>query len=209
VTPYEALQATLVPAITYVWRLQVRGAEHVPAAGPGIVVANHESMTDPFFLGSAVPRQLHFLAKEELWRHAPVGAVLDALGAIRVGRGRGDHGALAAAEEHLAAGELVVLFPQGTTIPRGERPWLRGAARLALRTGAPILPVALVHTEKVLRPVRPRVGLPSVIVLVGEPIGVAPGAATIRAARELTAAARAAVEDLRATFDPPAHVRLD
>ncbi|HJU47469.1 MAG TPA: hypothetical protein VJ689_05005, partial [Gaiellaceae bacterium] len=69
--------------------------------------------------------------------------------------------------------------------------------------------VALVHTEKVLRPVRPRVGLPSVIVLVGEPIGVAPGAATIRAARELTAAARAAVEDLRATFDPPAHVRLD
>jgi 1-acyl-sn-glycerol-3-phosphate acyltransferase len=192
-----------------VWRLQVRGVERVPAGGPGIVVANHESMTDPFFLGSAIPRQLHFVAKEELWRFAPVGAVMDALGAIRVGRGRGDHGALAAAEERLAAGELVVLFPQGTTIPRGERPWLRGAARLALRTGAPILPVALVHTEKVLRPVRPRVGLPSVIVLVGEPITVEPGAATIRAARELTAAARAAVEDLRATFDPPAHVRLD
>lgn len=205
---YEALQATLVPAIRAVWRVQVRGREHVPASGPAIVVANHESQTDPFFLGTAVARPLCFVAKEELWRLGPVGRAMDALGAIPLRRGRGDHAALGAAEERLADGALVVLFPQGTTIPRGERPWLRGAARLALRTGVPILPVALVNTERVLRPARPKVGLPTVLVLIGEPIPVEAGEATIRAARELTAEVRAAVEDLRAPFPPPAHVAL-
>lgn len=205
-TAYRALQATLVPAIRAVWRLQVRGGQHVPGEGPAVVVANHESQTDPLFLGAAFTRQLRFVAKDELWSVPILGWTLERLGAIPIGRGRGDHDAMAAARARLAAGELVALFPQGTTIPRPDRAWLRGAARLALATGAPIVPVALVHTERVLRPVRPRVGFPSVVVLVGEPIAVAPGAPTIRAARELTAQARAAVEDLRASFDPPAHV---
>jgi 1-acyl-sn-glycerol-3-phosphate acyltransferase len=208
VTLYEALQATLVPPIRHVWRVQVRGHEHVPDTGPGIVVANHESQTDPFFLGAAFERQLHFVAKEELWALPAVGWILAQLGGIPVGRGRGDREAMGAAEERLRTGELVAMFPQGTTIPRPDRVWLRGAARLALATGAPLIPVALVHTERVLRPVRPKVGLPSVVVLIGEPISVAPGPATISAARRLTADVRAAVEDLRAPFGPPAHVPL-
>ena len=206
---YEALQATLAPALRTVWRVQVRGVEHVPADGPGVVVANHESQTDPFFLGAAFTRPLRFVAKEELWSVPGVGWALEHAGAIPVGRGRGDYGAIDAAAARLAAGELVAMFPQGTTIPRRERPWLRGAARLALTTGAPLLPVALVHTEKVLRPVKVTIGFPSVLVLVGEPIHVETGTTTIRAARELTAQVRAAVEDLRMPFGPPAHVSLD
>jgi 1-acyl-sn-glycerol-3-phosphate acyltransferase len=203
---YQGLQATLAPAIRAVWRMQVRGREHVPAGGPGIVVANHESQTDPFFLGAAFERQLHFVAKEELWAVPGVGRLLERAGGIPIGRGRGDREAMGAAEARLAAGDLLAMFPQGTTIPHPERTWLRGAARLALLTGAPLVPVALVHTEKVLRPVRPKIGFPSVVVLIGEPIRVAPGPATIRAARELTADVRAAVDDLRAPFPPPAHV---
>jgi 1-acyl-sn-glycerol-3-phosphate acyltransferase len=90
-----------------------------------------------------------------------------------------------------------------------ERPWLRGAARLALSVGAPILPVCLVGSERALRPVRVRVGFPSVKVLVGEPIGVEAGPVTIAAAKALTERVRSAVEELRAPYGPPAHARLD
>jgi 1-acyl-sn-glycerol-3-phosphate acyltransferase len=170
-TLYELLQATLAPAIRAVWRVEVRGHEHVPETGPGIVVANHESQADPFFLGAAFHRPLHFVAKEELWGSRALAWGLDRAGGIPIGRGRGDREAMRAAEELLGAGGLLAMFPQGTTLPQPDRPWLRGAARLALQTGAPLLPVALVHTERVLRPVRPRLGLPAVVVLIGAPPG--------------------------------------
>ena len=208
-TLYEGLQVTLAPMLRAVWRMEVRGREHVPSGGAGIVVANHESQTDPFFLGAAVERPLHFVAKEELWAIPAVGWVLDRAGGIPIGRGRGDREAMGAAAARLAGGDLLAMFPQGTTIPRPGRAWLRGAARLALETGVPLVPVALVNTEKVLRPVKPQIGFPSVIVLIGKPIQVEVGAATIRVARELTDEVRAAVEDLRAPFAPPAHVSID
>ena len=105
-------------------------------SGPSIVVANHDSLADPFLLGTALERPLRFLAKEELWANRPVGRVLDSLGGIPVRRGRGDLEALAAAGEALRAGHAVAIFPQGTVLGSDGRPWHRGAARLALATGA-------------------------------------------------------------------------
>lgn len=203
---YRLAQLTVARLARLVWRLQVTGAERMPA-GPVIVVANHESMLDPFFLGAAFRRPLRFVTKGELFVF-PFSWLLERLGGIRLVRGRGDLAALARAEQALRDGDVVMLFPQGTTIPRDERPWLRGAARLARATGAPILPVAIVDSEKALRPARFKVGLPSVKVLVGEPIAVAAGPATIAEAKALTARAREAVEALRAPYPPPAHVRL-
>jgi 1-acyl-sn-glycerol-3-phosphate acyltransferase len=98
----------------------------------------------------------------------------------------------------LEEGAALAVFPQGTVLGHADRPWLRGAARLALTTGAPLLPVCLVDTEKALRPVRVRVGFPSVQVLFGEPIVVEPGPATIAVAKELTERVREAVAGLRA-----------
>ncbi len=204
---YRLARATVGALARLIWRLRVTGAERMPA-GPVIVVANHESLLDPIFLGAAFRRPLRFVTKEELYVR-PVGWLLESLGGIRIERGRGDLAALARAEQALRAGQVVMLFPQGTTVARGERPWLRGAARLALATGAPILPVAIVDSEKALRPVRIRVGLPSVKVLVGEPIAVEPGPSTIAEAKALTSQVRDAVEALRAPYPPPAHVRLD
>lgn len=202
---YRLARATVGALAGLIWRLRVTGAERMPA-GPVVVVANHESLLDPIFLGAAFRRPLRFVTKGELFVR-PVAWLLESLGGIRVERGRGDLAALARAEQALRAGHAVMLFPQGTTMPRGERPWLRGAARLALATGAPILPVAIVDSEKALRPARVRVGLPSVKVLVGEPIAVEPGPATIAQAKALTTRARDAVEALRAPYPPPAHVR--
>ena len=95
------------------------------------MVANHDSLADPFVLGAALDRPLRFLSKQELWSNRLVGGLMDALRAIPVARARGDVGAVAATARALEAGDLVAIFPQGTTIGPADRPWQRGAARLA------------------------------------------------------------------------------
>jgi 1-acyl-sn-glycerol-3-phosphate acyltransferase len=204
---YRVLELTVAPVVRTIWRLDVRGAELVPS-GPLVVVANHESLADPFFLGAGMARQLRFLTKEELFR-GPFARVVRAAGGISVGRGRGDRGAVAAGVRALEQGAAVAVFPQGTVLGRADRPWLRGAARLALMTGAPLLPVCLVNTEKALRPVKVKIGFPSVKVLFGEPIAVEPGPATIAAAKALTEQVRLAVEALQAPFGPPDRSHMD
>jgi 1-acyl-sn-glycerol-3-phosphate acyltransferase len=196
---YGAIRAVVRPVLGLAWRLRVDGAEHVPPAGPAIVVANHDSLADPFVLGSALDRPLRFLSKQELWSIRLVGRLMDALGGIKVARARGDVGAVAAAARALEAGELVAIFPQGTTLGPPDRPWQRGAARLALTTGAPLLPVALVGTRDALAPGArlPRLRA-RVRVVVGHAIAVEQMAPTIPATRELTARLRAAVEELAA-----------
>jgi 1-acyl-sn-glycerol-3-phosphate acyltransferase len=82
---------------------------------------------------------------------------------------------------------------------------MRGAARLALATGAPIIPVAIIGSERALRPGRFKIGLPRIRVLVGEPIEVPPAKPSIAAAREVTALIERSVEELRAPYGPPAH----
>jgi 1-acyl-sn-glycerol-3-phosphate acyltransferase len=205
---YRLLQRTVAPAIRVVWRVHVQGHERVPD-GALVVAANHESLLDPFFLGASFERPLRFVAKEELWRFRPVGWALSACGAIPVSRGRGDRDAIAAGVRALARGDAVAIFPQGTALPYRHRPWLRGAARLALATGAPILPVALVNTERALRPAKPKLGLPRVRVLIGKPIEVDRSDATIAASKELTASVEQAIVFLRRPYGPPAHAWLD
>jgi len=190
---YTAARALARPLVRILYRLEVTGVQRVPATGPLIVVANHESLLDPIVLGSAFERELRFLAKAELWRHSPIGSVLDLLGGIRVERGRGDRDALAEAGRALDAGEAVVVFPQGMVRSTGA--WHRGAAKLALAAGAPVVPVQLVGTARALS--RGRIGLPRLAVVVGDPIRVERSRATIASARSLTERLRAAVEQLQ------------
>ena len=105
-----------------------------------MVAANHESVLDPPLLALATRQPLRFLAKEELWRYRPGAWLMDALGGVPVRRGREGHVAVGKAAELLAGGEAIAIFPQGSV--RGGV-WTRGAARLALETGAPIVPVLI------------------------------------------------------------------
>jgi 1-acyl-sn-glycerol-3-phosphate acyltransferase len=175
-----------------VYRVQVRGAERLPRDGPVVVAANHASVLDPFLLAAALPRPLRFLAKEELWSYPPFAWALGRVGAIPVARGRGDLGAMGRAREALEDGDAVALFPEGGV--RREGPWLRGAARLALATGAPILPVRLAGTVQAMSP--GRVGFPVLAVLIGPPLPVPRHRPTVSAARALTAEVQRAVESL-------------
>jgi 1-acyl-sn-glycerol-3-phosphate acyltransferase len=187
------------------YRVELRGAEQIPATGPVILVANHESMIDPWLLGLATPRPIRYMAKAELWRNPVLRRVMGWFGTFPVDRGSGDRSSVGRGAELLHAGEVLGIFPQGTCLPYRDRPWHRGAAKLALATGALIVPVCIVGSEKALRPGKPKLGLPRITVLVGTPIAVAAGKATIAAARELTGRIEHAIEDARAPYGPPAH----
>lgn len=188
---YQGVRRLLAPVCRAVYRVEVRGVEHVPGAGPLVVAANHPSVLDPFVLSTAIERPLHYLAKAELWRIPFCAPLLDALGGIPVNREMGDRAALAAALAALERGGAVGIFPQG-----GVRRdlWHRGAARLALSGGAPLLPVRILATDEALRP--GRVGFPRVGILIGEPIAVERRQPTIARAAELTRRLRSAVEAL-------------
>ena len=160
------------------YRIEIVGC--VPP-GPVIVAANHESLLDPPLLALTARQPLHFLAKVELWRYRPGAWLMDALGGIPIRRDRRDLLSVGRAEELLRAGESVALFPQGT-VQGGA--WTRGAARLALATGAPLVPVRIVGTKRALS--SGRIAFPRIRLLVGEPIPVERAKATVAAARALT-----------------------
>lgn len=197
------------PAARALFRMEIAGRERIPAEGPCILVANHESVIDPFVLGLATPRLVRFMAKAELWRSTVSRALVEGFGAFPVERGRGDYDAVGRAGHLLAEGEVLGIFGQGTCLPLRSRPFQRGAARLALSTGSPLVPVALVGTEQAVRPHRLRFGLPRIRVLVGSPQEVARSKSTVAAARDLTRRVEEAIADLRRPYGAPRHAWID
>jgi 1-acyl-sn-glycerol-3-phosphate acyltransferase len=182
VTLYDVLERTGFRRLaTALYRVDLHGAERIPATGGVILVANHESLFDPWLLALATPRPVRYMAKSELWRYPLIGRTLDAFGAFPVERGTGDSTAISNAAELLRRGEVLGMFPQGTSKQLARRIYRRGAARLALATGVPIVPVRLIGTRGF-----PRPGRRPTRVLVGEPIHVEPAKPTLVAAKALT-----------------------
>ena len=137
------------------YRLDVRGKENVPEGG-FVLAANHQSSFDPWPLGLPLyPRFLRFMAKSELFWW-PLGALIAAAGAFKVRRGQADREAIATAVELVKAGEIVVMFPEGTRQTKGLRKkheWRprTGAARIAWDARAPIVPAAIKGTDRLAR----------------------------------------------------------
>ncbi len=154
---YHAARIVLVPFFRVYFRLTGVGVEHVPGSGPVILAANHRSFLDPFVIGALVRRPVYYMAKRELFERPLQARLLSALGAFPVDRGASDEQAMATAEAILARGDCVVIFPEGTRIRDDAlgRPH-RGVARLALRTGARVVPIALTGTDRVRRGLRVR-----------------------------------------------------
>jgi glycerol-3-phosphate dehydrogenase (NAD(P)+) len=174
---YWVARAVLQPFFTVYFRMQRIGREHIPADGPVIIAANHRSFMDPFVIGMMLRRPTYFVAKAELFRNRFVSWLLSSLGAFPVERGHGDRDAMITAREILERGDVVVIFPEGTrTRPGALGAPKRGVGRLALETGAPVVPVALIGTEAIrrgwrIRPhrVRIRAGRPLCFPRVEEP----------------------------------------
>ncbi len=206
---YPVMDCAVRGLLNRAYRIRHLHAERMPATGPAVLAGNHESILDPWFLGTATPRQVHYLAKAELFRYPVLKQVLLGLGCIPVRR-EGDRGrAHDAALEVLARGEVVGIFPQGTCVPYRERPFRRGAARLALAAGAPLVPVLLVGTERTIQPRTHRIGFPQVTIVVGEPLRATAREPERDATAELTERLERAIAELREPYGPPDHQWLD
>ena len=128
------------------------GADCIPTEGAAIVAPNHKSFWDSFFIAACTRRHVRFMAKTELIE-ARYGRLLVRLGAFPVRRGQADEDALETARIVLRQEGLLALFPEGTRVrdPDNLGHPHRGAGRLALETGAPLVPCAIAGTEKIFR----------------------------------------------------------
>ena len=174
-----------------IYRIEVIDGARIPRTGPCILASNHESIVDPFILAVATTREIHYMAKAELFRFRPVAATLRALGTFPVERGSGDRAALSEGARLLERGEVLGIFPQGTSKQLAQRTWHRGAARLALATGAPLVPMHMTGTRAF--PFRTRVRI-----RVGQPIDVQQQRPSVAAARTLTEQLVRAIADAAA-----------
>jgi len=144
------LRATLGRIIRVLFSTHVRGVENIPEGG-ALLAGNHVSYLDPILLWCASPRPVHFMAKRELWDSRLVAWVLPRVLAFPVNRGEPDRTAITTGTELLQAGGLVGVFPEGGRAEDGGealRQAQGGAAFIALRADAPIVPVAFVGTQR-------------------------------------------------------------
>jgi stearoyl-CoA desaturase (delta-9 desaturase) len=167
-----ATRALVLPVLVILFRLRRAGAEHIPHDGPVILSANHRSVLDPIAVGLLLRRPVYFIAMQELFRYRWLAWFVSALGAIPVDRSRPNPEALDVAQQILERGDCLVIFPEGRCIPPGPlgRP-RSGVGRLALTSGATVVPVAITHTARRFTPRRIRldVGAPLAFPATGEP----------------------------------------
>ena len=174
---YWLVRAVLQPFFHLYFRVSRIGREHIPAEGGFIIAANHRSFLDPFVIGIMVRRPIYFVAKRELFHRRSIAWVLNCLGAFPINRGLADEDAMSTARAILERGDGVLLFPEGTRVRSGPiGPARRGVGRLALETGVPVVPLAILGTEDVrtgwrIRPrkVRVRAGRPLTFPTVAAP----------------------------------------
>jgi 1-acyl-sn-glycerol-3-phosphate acyltransferase len=204
---YRFMELTLGSTLRAVFRPQVVGIDNVPRSGPVIFAANHESFSDEFFIPIAARRQVFYFAKAEYFttpglRGRAMAAFFHGLGQVPVERGdtRSAASVIEIGMEVLAEGGGLGIFPEGTRSPDGRLYKFRtGVARLALRSGAPVVPVGLIGTRDVQPPNSRRWHRAPLTVAFGEPLRFGHLAAQERSARvlrEVTETIRESVQKL-------------
>ena len=149
---YWVIKAVLTPVLRFCVRIRVEGKEHLPRSGPVILASNHRSFLDSIFIPLVIRRRVTFVAKAEYFDNKRVAWFFRGVGQIPIRRegGSASERALQSATEVLEAGGVFGIYPEGTRTRDGKlHRGHTGVARLALRTGAPIIPVGLIGTDEV------------------------------------------------------------
>ena len=168
---YRLMKMIVAPLLKIFFRPWVEGMENIPDEGPAIIASNHLSFSDSFFLPALMRRRVTFIAKSEYFTGTGIKGKLTAAFFKGVGqlpvdrsgvRGAGE-AAIRSGMEVIERGELFGVYPEGTRSPDGKlyRGKVGGLARIALATGAPVIPVAMIDTEKLQPPgqVKPNFGI--------------------------------------------------
>lgn len=165
---YDFLRWSFNLLFSVLFRAEFSGMEHIPQTGRAILAANHMSNADPPLIGCHLPRCISYICKEELFHVPVIGWVLRETKTIPIKRGTGDRGAIRAAQQALRAEQMIALFPEGHRAKNGHmRKAQAGVGLLAALSGAPVIPVAILGTEKIFA----NGGfLPKLRVIYGEPM---------------------------------------
>ena len=197
---HRFVRAVLLAFCRVYLRETVEGTEHVPSSGPFVLAPVHRSFMDFALVARVTRRRLRYMAKDSLWKVGILGRLLSHMGAFPVHRGAADRDALRRSVEVLEAGEGLVLFPEGT---RRSGPAVQqlfeGAAYVACRTGAPIVPVGIGGSERAMRKGQRLPRPVKVHVVVGPPLVPPPsrdGRVSRREVHELTERLHAEVQRL-------------
>jgi len=143
--------------------LEARGRENVPTDGPVVLASNHISLLDPPTVGIKLERKVHYMAKEELFKIPLFGPLIRGLGAFPVKRGGVSKDAIRSAINLLKEDKIMGIFPEGTRNSSEGSAAKKGAAMIAVRSGAVIVPVAVIGEYKLFR---------KMIVLYGKPVDI-------------------------------------
>ena len=206
---YWLLKHVIVgPALRVVYRPVVQGKEHLPAHGPAILASNHLSFSDSIFLPLVVPRRITFLAKSDYFtgrgfKGRLTAAFFRGVGQVPIDRagGSASRAALNAGLRILRSGELLGIYPEGTRSPDGRLYRGRtGAARMALKSGAPLIPVAMIGTDKAQPTGQIIPSIHRIEVRIGAPLDLTPyagrGSEDREVLREITDALMARLQEL-------------
>jgi 1-acyl-sn-glycerol-3-phosphate acyltransferase len=149
----RALRATFLFVMRVLFRIEYHGWESIPREGPLLIVANHVTYFDPPWVAARIYRRLRYMAWDKLLEIPIAGRIMRWSGAFPVSLENPESSAYKAALKILLDGEALMIFPEGGRSPDGRlRPFKIGAARLALRTGAPIVPAVIHGGENVWSP---------------------------------------------------------
>lgn len=165
---YDFLRWSFDVLFRLLCRAEFSGIDNIPQEGRVILAANHMSNADPPLIGCHLPRRINYICKEELFHVPVIGWVLHTTKTIPIKRGTGDRGAIRAAQQALRAEQQIALFPEGHRAKNGHmRKAQAGVGLLAALSGAPVIPVAIIGTDKLLA----NGGfLPKLRVIYGEPM---------------------------------------
>ncbi|MDQ0111559.1 lysophospholipid acyltransferase family protein [Paenibacillus harenae] len=161
---YRIFRFLLRVIYTLLFRVEARGTENIPADGAVVLASNHLSVLDPPTVGIKIRRKVHFMAKEELFKIPVFGSLIRSFGAFPVKRGGVSKDAIKSAISLLKEGNVLGIFPEGTRNSQ-EGMAKKGASLIAIRSGAAVVPVAIIGKYSLFR---------KMVVCYGKPIDLKP-----------------------------------